>query len=63
MTFNEFLSYAAQSNPEQRTGQSAFNALHSVRPDLADRVRGTIIDPFYDDEKFMDFLSFVEDQW
>lgn len=31
----------------QRKGQAYFNALHAVRPDLANYIRGTRADPFY----------------
>lgn len=52
-----------------RVGQTAFNALVSMRPDLAERIRGTDIDPFYCDhlphghEKIAVFLSHVQENW
>lgn len=36
----------------ERIGQAVFNHLYSVRPDIADKIRGTNFDPFpFDDEK------------
>ena len=48
--------YMAQ---DQRKGQAAFNALHTLDPDLANMVRGTRFDPFYRDERVPDFLREV----
>jgi hypothetical protein len=33
----------------QRHGQSLFNAMYEVYPDIAEALRGTVNDPFYDD--------------
>lgn len=43
----------------QRKGQSAFNALYKEYPQVADKVRGTPADPFYDDDKLPEFWEFV----
>lgn len=54
---------------EQRYGQALFNQLAEHRPDLAEQVRGTSIDPFYlcgpwnNPEKWDAFISFVETNW
>ena len=37
----------AKSQGRARYGQVFFNELYRVRPDLADRIRGTALDPFY----------------
>ena len=34
-----------------RTGQVAFNSLYAADPDLANQIRGTDADPFYDDSR------------
>lgn len=52
----------------QRYGQVAFNLLNEVRPDLADRVIGSDIDPFYvhfhqTDYRFLRFCDFLIDNW
>lgn len=43
----------------QRDGQACFNALHAVSPDAANSVRGTAIDPFYNDALLLDFSTYV----
>lgn len=42
-----------------RPGQAAFNVLSSMHPDLAEHVRGTESDPFYDDERLTAFYLWV----
>lgn len=39
----------------QREGQAAFNALFLVRPDIANKIRGTEYDPYYEDERLDSF--------
>ena len=46
-----------------RKGQSFFNALYDVDPDLADKIRDTEIDPFYTDDKLNEFLETVINTW
>lgn len=48
-----------------RYGQAMFNHLLSIRPDLAEQIRGTEIDPFYKVSPVdMDgFFEFVESNW
>lgn len=52
-----------KDNPDWRYGQTLFNTLHRVRPDLSEQVRGTPLDTFYVDgvedpraSKFFDWL-------
>jgi hypothetical protein len=33
--------------PDWRSGQALFNSLHQLYPDIADKIRGTFCDPFY----------------
>ena len=47
----------------ERKGQAFFNELLVVRPDIAERVRGTVLDPFYQDARLPEFLSFVAKEW
>jgi hypothetical protein len=42
-----------------RAGQLAFNELYRVDPVVADQIRGTEDDPFYDDERIAHFESKV----
>jgi len=40
-----------------RAGQALFNALLRVRPDLAEEIRGTDLDPFHDNKRIRDCLE------
>ncbi len=40
----------ASKPKEWRYGQYYFNALHNVHPDLANKIRTTPADPFYNDD-------------
>ena len=39
-----------------RKGQTFFNVLREMEPELADRIAGTADDPFYNDGKLPGFL-------
>lgn len=57
---NEVKAMVAETRelyPEWRLGQTYFNVLYEYSPELADWVRGTYIDPFYDDSKVPVFLD------
>lgn len=47
----------------QRFGQLFFNVLHEVRPDIANKIRATDLDPFFDDEVQLETLQEVENSW
>ena len=49
--------------PEWREGQTAFNVLHEMRPELANKIRGGTIDPFYRDDKLPYFVEWLEGDW
>lgn len=57
-TFFMEASKAQRLHPTWRAGQTYFNVLADLRPDLADQVRGTDLDPFYDTRiaAFMEWL-------
>lgn len=64
MTFAEFLVRAVRDHPrEQRVGQWYFNLLAEARPDLAERVRGTDLDPFHRDDRLPAFLRYAVRHW
>lgn len=66
MTYEEYLSRALSRrvlNPTERLGQAYFNVLYAVRPDLADRLIGDPMDPFYNDAKVPAFLEWVQFNW
>lgn len=51
----------------ERYGQAIFNHLLTVRPDLAEQIRGTDKDPFYCKVPWADqyrrFVAFLETHW
>lgn len=53
--------------PQWRYGQALFNTLSAVRPELAEQVRGTHVDPFYatkrDVIKLDKFGAWVNARW
>lgn len=55
---------AHYDHSEWRYGQTAFNVLQTVRPKLAEAVRATDSDPFYNtDKRFPDFMAFLVANW
>lgn len=54
-------------NTGERYGQSMFNHLWEVRPDLSEQIRGTDKDPFYvlrlHDPRWDAFVEFIEKNW
>lgn len=49
----------AYNFPGERTGQRYFNALCDVELELANEIRGTSDDPFYDDGRLPEFMGLV----
>ena len=49
--------------PGLRLGQSAYNALFAIHPDLARSVIARDMDPFYDDNRLPAFLAYVDANW
>ena len=45
-----------------RAGQHAFNVVAINYPDIAEKARGTDIDPFYKDGRLVRFWQFVSSQ-
>tara|TARA_R100000458_G_C8241749_1_gene220620 strand:+ start:360 stop:644 length:285 start_codon:yes stop_codon:yes gene_type:complete len=46
-----------------RPGQRLFNAVEVVRPDVADRLRSTWLDPFYQDTIDDEVWEWLEAEW
>jgi hypothetical protein len=57
MTYKEFNKKLDERPPEWRRGQAAFNLLEETHPEFAESVRGTPLDPFYDDKRLPNFLG------
>lgn len=49
------------NKPHYRLGQSYFNTLHDIKAELADSIRATVIDPFYNDDKLPDFILYISE--
>lgn len=51
--------------PEWRIGQAAFNVLMDYRPNLAEEIRATRLDPFFKStwEDCEAFFAFAEENW
>ena len=72
MTFAEYLrkvqidfAYSHAHSPQNRwrMGQTYFNVLHEVSPDLANQIRGRSLDPFYNDGAVPAFLTWLAVRW
>lgn len=63
VTLNEFFKRVIERPKFLRQGQQAFNVLHEMRPDLANEIRATPLDPFYLDERLPDFYNFLYVRW
>jgi hypothetical protein len=65
--YHEFLYQVQQVWLEGswRYGQTLFNCLHTFRPDLADKVRTTPLDPFYKDHSDInpELWVFLMENW
>lgn len=49
-------------NPHWRNGQSLFNALCDLHPDIANEIRGDLkLDPFYNEENIGNLLRHLKD--
>ena len=67
MTFEEYCAQVGAVKaqyPSWRYGQTYFNVLAQVRPDLSEQVRGVVdLDPFYLDANLPEFLHYVFPRW
>lgn len=72
-TCNDFIQEATHefvnnAHHGYRYGQALFNVLLRHRPDLAERVQGTDLDPFHEDTLSVggvinNFLYFAQENW
>lgn len=66
-TFEDYLdavSEAMATYPLWRAGQTYFNVLFELRPDISEgHIRAQPLDPFYDDRKLPGFLVLVKHLW
>ena len=61
MDFQDFITEVfgpyRDSNPNQRTGQALFNAVANVRPELANKLQDSGVDPFYLEDNDPEYFS------
>lgn len=65
MNYTEFVQKYARQLKESplRDGQQLFTTLLLERPDLAEQIRGTEHDPFYDDNKITACWAYLAVRW
>jgi hypothetical protein len=66
MSYHDFIMLVAKTFPNDgdiRYGQHYFNTLYAVHPNLADRLRGSLIDPFHKEKVPPATDAFVEQEW
>lgn len=57
--FLRIVNEKTQLNPTWRKGQTLFNVLSKLHPKLAECIRGTNNDPFYNDENIDNFYKYI----
>jgi len=61
------VGYIQAHHEEWRVGQTMFNVLYEVRPDLSEQIRTTPLDPFYMDDastpEFQSVCDWIERNW
>lgn len=70
MTYDDFLNTVHREYREwqkvdstYRYGQCMFNMLHALRPDLAEKIRTTPLDPFYKEYVSQDTWEYLQERW
>jgi len=63
--FNNYINEVAKTlsaNTKWRYGQSLFNTLYDMQPEVANEIRGSELDPFYQERghNFDEFFKFVD---
>lgn len=54
---------ARKQYPRWRSGQTYFNVLADVRPDLSEELRASALDPFHGDDRIPMFLNWLRRNW
>ena len=58
----EFSKEQIKTYPYLRLGQQLFNNLYDINPELANNIRGTKYDPFYNDDVIPEFLKYIQNE-
>lgn len=63
MSLNQFFDYingiAGERPKHIRLGQHAANLLYEAYPNVYESIRGTYLDPFYEDSIMQEFLIYI----
>ena len=64
LTYEEFgmimkIAFQREFYGEERLGQAIFNATYNNYPELADSLRATVADCFYQDSKIIHFIDAI----
>lgn len=65
-TFWEICTHVQAATPSWRWGQTAFNTLWELRPEMAEFIRGSSIDPFYASSQSLEmgkFWAWLDNNW
>lgn len=67
LTFTQFVAvasaYYGENKRRVRFGQAVFIILEEVRPEIANELRGTPLDPFHKTSVSDEVWAFIEDRW
>ena len=61
--FLQLVEKYQKSVKDWRYGQAYFNILSSVRPELAELIRGSMYDPFHKDEVSDQIHTYIKSKW
>jgi hypothetical protein len=56
-----YVASIREKHIEERAGQTYFNVLYSINPEIANKIRGTKYDPFHDDTRLILFREKVDE--
>lgn len=56
---NELTKQTLKNNSHLRAGQTLFNELYTLKPELADSIRGTNCDPYYNNKRIPAFFEAI----
>lgn len=69
-TYDQFIVFVGQElerlrkeGGDWRMGQVYFNCLWEFRPEIANKIRATKLDPFHREQIHPDVHTFVENEW
>jgi len=61
--FHQLVESTHKTKPEWRYGQVYYNLLSYHRPDIANEIQGTLMDPFHKKEVSQYVINFIKSKW